>query len=103
MRSHLFRKLLEIAFVYAVCSGTEIGKCPYCEHSSAQRPGQNRKSAPLGELSIVVGAGHLSVKPLVGEVVLGVARFAQVAYDIVGVHICDHSSEKDDSADDELR
>ena len=100
---HLLGEFCQVAFVDAVSAGTEVGEGPESEDGAAPRPGEDSEAAPLHELAEVVGAGDLAVEAAVGQVVACVAGFAQVAYDVVGVHVDDHSGEEDGGAGDELR
>ena len=73
------------------------------EQQSGERPGKDSETEPLGDLTQVVGAGHILVHTFLGQIMVGIPGFAQVTDDMIRMHVNDPSGEEDQRTDDETR
>ena len=97
------RKLFLVLMVDRVGSWHEVAATEPEEEESGNRPGEDSKTEPLGDFTQIVGAGNVPVETLLGQVVVGVTRFAQMANDMIGMHVDNPAREEDDGTDNELR
>ncbi len=93
---------LDVPFPQRVGARAKVAERPDCKDEAGPRQGHNPPSHPLSELAEVICGGHIFEHPTVGDVERGIARFAQVADDVVRVDIDHEPREENDHANDEL-
>lgn len=95
---------LGISFINTFGARNDICKTPEYEDKSGKRPRENGKANPFHQFAEIVCGIYLIEKKTGWKVIVVVFVItSQVAYDSVRLHIYDHSSEKEDGADYELR
>ena len=101
--SILLSELLLILFRQRLRPRTEVRERPHREEQARRRPREYRISNPFDELSEIVRARYIFVHTLFRNIVLRVARFAEMADDVVRIEVYRHSREEDDRSDDKAR
>ena len=83
-------------------TGHEVCRRPPHEHPCGRVAQEDGKSRPLEQFAQIVGTGHIVEHASLGQVVVGVARLAQVAYGVVSLHVGVHSQEEEHNAHPEV-
>ena len=85
--THGGAKFLAVALVYGSGARNEIGRRPYYEEPSGRYRGEESETCPFHKFAEIVGRGDIAVKSFGGQIVVGVAWFAQMADYVVGVPV----------------
>ena len=73
------------------------------EQQSRQGPGEDRETEPLRDLAKIVRTRHVLIHTFLRQVMVRIARLAQMADHVVRMHIDDPSREEDERTEDETR
>lgn len=92
--THGGAKFLAVALVYGSGARNEIGRRPYYEEPSGRYRGEESETCPFHKFAEIVGRGDIAVKALLRQIMASVARLAQMAYHMVGVHVDGHSQKE---------
>ena len=81
----------------------EIAAAEPEKQQSCYRPSEDSKAEPLSDLAQIVGARDITIHALLGQVMVRVTGFTQVADHMIGMHIDDPTGKEDERTDDETR
>lgn len=101
-RGELLAELFLVSFVERVGTGSQVGEGPPCKYGSGPGPGGDGESDPLGQLSEIVGRRDVAEHSSARDVVTRVARFAQMADNVIRVQVDYHAGNKDCGTDIEI-
>lgn len=92
--THGGAKFLAVALMYGSGARNEIGRRPYYEEPSGRYRGEESETCPFHKFAEIVGRGDIAVKSFGGQIVVGVAWFAQMADYVIGVQVDAHAKEE---------
>lgn len=88
-------KFCTILLVDRMGSWHQIGSCPPYKQPRGGIVEKDGKACPLQQFTKIVGTGHIVKQSSLGQVMIRIARFAQIANGVVGLHVGVHSREEE--------
>ena len=99
----LLAEFLRVAAVNPCCSRSKIGKCPNGKHGPGSRPCEHCETHPLQKLAEIICRRYISEHSSARNIVLGVARTAQMPYYVVAIQVYGNAAEEYYYSGNELR